>query len=319
MAAGHQVSVFNRGRSRPKPVAGIHQIEGDVTDADTYTELGDSYWDVVCQFLAFQPSDIVRDLNIFSGKCSQYIFVSTATVYRKPVSILPIRENSPLGNPYLEYGRNKQACEELLMAAHENGRIAATVVRPSHTYRARLPSIFVTGDHLAWRILHGKPVILPGDGETVWTLTHANDFARAFVRLFGMNAALGEIFHITDSLAYTWNRIYKLIGDTLGRPVDVKYVLTERVLAYAPAWRDSALGDKANSMIFDNRKIARIADGWSCETDLATGLGLVWRKIAARIEGAFYPPVSDDALVDQIILEQARADPISGGGTSHPS
>ena len=178
--AGHEVTVYNRGRRFDADLLGVDQIIGDFTDHATYATLASGGFDVVCQFLAFSPDSVERDIDTFAGRCGQYVFISTASAYRKPIPTPLIVEDTPLGNPFWAYSRSKAECEARLLEAHRSGRLPVTIVRPSHTYRERLPSTVVHGDHLAWRLLNGKPVIVHGDGESVWTLTHADDFARVF-------------------------------------------------------------------------------------------------------------------------------------------
>ncbi len=304
--AGHQVIVFNRGRSAEAPLPGVEQIIGDLHETQAYAALAQLNCDVICQFLAYEPADIARDLALFSGHCGQYIFISTASVYAKPLPVSIIDERCPVGNPFWDYSQKKQASETALLAAHADGRIAATIVRPSHTYRLRLPSIVISGDHLAWRILNSKPVPVPADGQSVWTVTHASDFARAFVALFGKPATYGEIFQITERHGHTWNRLLETAAQAIGHPAHLIPVRSKDLVACNPAWRGPLLGDKANTMIFDNTKIGQIADGWHCTVTLKDGIRGAWQATAQRLNAGFQPDPEIDRLIDRIVCRYSR-------------
>ena len=163
----------------------------------------------------------------------------------------------------------------------------------------------ITGDHLVWRLLRGKPVIVPGDGESLWTVTHSEDFARAFIQLFGHDQALGQAFHITDDIGHSWNRLLRAAAHQVGTGIDIRPVLTKTLLAYDPNWEGPLLGDKSNSKIFDNRKIADLAGGWQCEISLEQGIAKTWPRVAERLNNGFAPDPKLDALIDQIIAEQS--------------
>ena len=184
-----------------------------MSDGATYRELGRNGFDVVCQFIAFAPAQIANDIAAFSGKVGQYIFISSASVYQKPPRAIVISEQTPTINPYWGYSQNKIASEAMLKAA--NG-LSWTIVRPSHTVRTILPTMFNEGNSVAHRMQAGKPVIVAGDGTTPWTLTRSADFAVPLVEFFGRNAAYGEDFHITSDNAYTWDSIYRTIAAGFG-------------------------------------------------------------------------------------------------------
>lgn len=303
--AGHQVTVYNRGARPGFETASVNHVVGDVGDDTLYVELAKQNFDVVCQFLAFEPKDIERDIRIFGGRCGQYVFVSSTSAYAKPIPDPLIREGTPLGNPFWAYSRSKQACEERLRAAEDAGDIRVTIIRPSHTYRTNLPSTIVRGDHLAWRLTNGKPVIVHGDGESIWTLTHAEDFARAFVRLCGRQEALGSVFNITDSTGHTWNRILRTIGAAIGVEPKIVSVLSRTLVAYEPSWTGTLLGDKSNSMIFDTSKVSRAAGGWRCAISLEEGVTRAWRFAEDRLKAGYRPDPELDARIDQIIAENS--------------
>jgi nucleoside-diphosphate-sugar epimerase len=217
-----RVTVFNRGATGALLPKGVESIMGEMGDA-RYRELGRSGFDVVCQFIAFTPDQIARDIEVFSGGAAQYVFISSASVYPKRPRHYVITEKTPAVNPYWAYSQNKIACETALMAARG---LDWTIVRPSHTVRTILPTVFNEGDALGRRLLAGKPVIVAGDGATPWTLARCVDFAAPLVGLFGKRDAFGEVFHITSDNAYTWNDITNAIAAGLGVKADIVHVPT---------------------------------------------------------------------------------------------
>jgi nucleoside-diphosphate-sugar epimerase len=302
--AGHEVSIFNRGLRLGADDLGATQVVGDFNDNDSYARLADHQFDVVCQFLAYNETAVDRDIATFSGRCGQYIFISSASAYQKPCPYPVIREDTPLGNPFWAYSREKAACESRLLAAHDQGKLPVTIIRPSHTYRTRVPSIVIQGDHLAWRLLNGKPIIIPGDGESVWTLTHSDDFARAFVQTFGNPRSLGECIHITEEFGHTWNQIIRTVARTLGVDADICHILSKALVAYEPAWTGPLLGDKSNSMIFDTQKIKNLTGGWQCEIPLDQGVARAWTFAAQRLAVGYIPDPALDGLIDRIIADE---------------
>lgn len=304
MDAGHEVSVFNRGMAHCSAAPGARQIVGDITDDDSYSVVGQGEYDIICQFLAFVPETIQRDIELFSGRCQQYIFISSASVYQKPIPYLPITENMAIGNPYLPYSRKKAACEQRLLDAQRAGELPVIIVRPSHTYRTRLPSTIIHGDHLAWRVLKGKKIIVHGDGESVWTLTHSDDFARALVGLFGKEDAIGQDFHITETSGQTWRHIIECVADTIGKPVEICPIASRKLIEYDSSWEGPLLGDKSNSLIFDNQKIRQALGSWSCAVPLAEGLKRAWSFVEKRLEGGYAPDAELDDRIDSILGDQ---------------
>lgn len=293
---GHEVAVFNRGHHNDGLPAECRFITGDVEDDAAYARLAAERFDVVCQFRLFTPEAMRRDVDVFSERCGQYVFISSASAYAKPVRGLPITEATPLGNPHWAYSRAKAEMEALLQA---QARLPYTIVRPSHTYRAKMPTPL--GGEVS-RLLRGKPVVIHGDGESLWTLTHARDFARPFARLLGQPRALGEAFHVTGYRAWSWNEIFEAIAAALGveRPAWV-HVASDTLVRYHPDWEGPLLGDKAPSVLFDNRKVKRVVGDFSCPIDPWEGM---------RMVAASHPPRADDfdpaidALYDRIAAEQ---------------
>ena len=295
---GHEVTVFNRGNNNAGLPPECRLITGDLEDDAAYQRLAGLHFDVVCQFRLFTPSAMERDIAVFTGHCDQYLFISSASAYRKPVRGLPITESMPLENPYWEYSRAKAAMEAMIRA---QTALRYTIVRPSHTYRTKMP--VPLGGEVS-RMLRGKPVVLHGDGESLWTVTHARDFARPFARLLGEPRALGEAFHITNDRQWPWNEIFEAIAAALGVPQpQIVHVATDTLIRYRPEWEGPLLGDKTPSVIFDNSKVKRVVGDFECPIDPWEGMRLVARD---------HPPRADvydrqlDGLYDRIVAEQGR-------------
>ena len=292
---GHEVTVFNRGNHNARLPAGCHFLTGDVADDAAYGALARERFDVVCQFRLFAVEEIERDVRLFAGACGQYVFVSSASAYRKPVRGLPITEATPLDNPHWAYSRAKAAMERVLQAQRA---LPFTIVRPSHTYRTRMPTPL--GGEVA-RLLRGEPVVVHGDGESLWTITHARDFARPFARLLGAPGALGEAFHVTNDRAWTWNEIFDAIAAALGtgRP-ELVHVASDTLVRYEPEWEGKLLGDKAASVLFDNAKVKSVVGDFDCPIGPWEGMAMV----AAEHPPAAASDPALDALYDRIIAEQ---------------
>lgn len=263
VALGHDVSVLNRGSSstlRPLPPE-VRAIRADIREPDSVrAALGHDTsspleFDVACEFLAFTPEHARTDLDLFEGRVGQYVFISSASAYQTPPSRLPVTESTPLVNPEWQYSRDKIACEDLLVEAVRERGFPATIVRPSHTYdRTLLPTLGGYTDIARMRA--GRPVLVHGDGTSLWTITHHRDFAVAFAGLLGNPAAIGDSFHITGDHAPTWNQIYGWLADAAGvAEPELVHVASETIAAVHPAWGPGLLGDKAHSMVFDNAKV----------------------------------------------------------------
>jgi nucleoside-diphosphate-sugar epimerase len=235
------------------------------------TALGDDQrFDVVADFIAFTPEHVAKDYAIFKNLCRQYIFISSASAYQKPLSSYLITESTPLANPYWEYSRNKIACEELLMSKYRENGFPITIVRPSHTYDERSVPMGVHGNNGSWqvvkRMIEGKPVIMHGDGTSLWTMTHNSDFARAFTGLLHNMHAVGEAVQITSDETLDWNQIYRSIADALNVQLKAVHVPSDFLAQNGPYDFTGGLsGDKANSVVFDNTKLKRLVPGF-CAT-----------------------------------------------------
>jgi len=284
----------------PRAVGAPEVEPGDIGDA-RYRELGSGGFDVVCQFIAFTPEQITRDVELFSGGAAQYIFISSASVYQKPPRHYVITEETPAVNPYWRYSQDKIACEAAVKAARG---LKWTIVRPSHTVRTMLPTVFNEGDALAHRLLAGKPVIVAGDGATPWTLTRCADFAVPFVLLFGKSAALGETFHITSDNAYIWNDITNTIATGLGVRADIVHVPTDKLIRYLPDSEGPLMGDKTWAALFDNSKVKAVAGDFDCVKDLAEVLAEPIASFKARLKKDGPKTSEWDQPMDRIAREQ---------------
>lgn len=301
LKAGHKVSVFNRGQRHEKLPEGVTSIVGDMKDPQSYAQLGKQNWDVVAQFMVFTPEQMQQDIDVFTGKTGQYIFISSASVYQKTPWAYMTTEQTPAVNPYWPYSQAKIACENLM----KGSKLGWTNVRPSHTVRSGLPTIFNEGDSVAYRMLAGKPVIVPGDGTAVWTLTRSEDFAKAFTGLLGNKAALGEDIHITGDVGFTWDAIYQSIAKGLGTTARIVHVPTDTLVRYKPDWAGPLLGDKTWTTLFDNSKVKRIAGDFTCETDLDKILSEPVRYLKQRMAAKAPYSTELEALTDRIVAEQS--------------
>lgn len=269
---GHEVSVLNRGLTRTRPLQDeVRSHIADVRDVESVRRaVGSAEFDVIADFTSFTPAHVQLHMNLWSNRVGQYIFISSASAYQTPPSRLPVVESTPLDNPHWQYSREKAACEELLMAEHRGHGFPATVVRPSHTYdRTLVP--FDGGWTVVDRVKRGLPIVVHGDGTSLWTLTHHEDFATAFAGILGEPKALGEAYHITSDDTYTWNRIAELMGAAANASPDIVHVASDSIAAIDPEWGASLLGDKAHSMVFDNTKIKQIVPGWRANVTFEVG------------------------------------------------
>lgn len=306
LALGHDVSVFNRGQTEQALPAQVRQITGDLGDDAGYARLGEQRFDVVCQFFGFDLQRVEKDLQVFAGKTGQYVFISTASAYAKPIDRFErITERTPLVNPFWEYSQKKTAMEQRLLAAHRAGQLPVTIVRPSHTYQRRMPSALGGGDWTARRMREGLPVIVHGDGTSLWTLTHASDFARPFVRLFGNPGAIGEDFHITGENVHTWDEILTQMARALGVQPQLVHIASDTLVRHEPSWKGPLHGDKSPSTLFDNSKVARVAGPFPTLMTIEEGFRLAAREVLGRLErGAGKDPALDEK-VERILRDQA--------------
>ena len=315
-SADWEVWLLNRGSRAADVPAGVHQIRADISDeADTAEKLRDMQFDAVCEFIGFTPDQVERDWRLFRGKTRQYIYISSASAYLKPAAGYIITEGTTLANPYWEYSRNKIACEAFLMAKYREEGFPVTVVRPSHTYDERSVPLGVHGKNGSWqvirRILDGKPVIIHGDGSSLWTLTHNSDFARGFTGLMGNPLAVGEAFQITGDETLTWNQIHETIAAALGKELHPYHVasdfLAEAGRKYGYDFEGGLIGDKAVSVVFDNSRLKRAVPDMRTEVPFRVGVRRTLDYILSHPECQREDP-EFDAWCDRVIasLEAAK-------------
>jgi nucleoside-diphosphate-sugar epimerase len=309
LSQGIELTFLCRSLSARHPVpAGVEVLRGDVRDPrSARAALGDRRFDVAVQWIGFVPDHIELDIELFRGRVRQYVFISSASAYQTPPARLPVTESTPLHNPHWKYSRDKIACEERLVHAYRAEGFPATIVRPSHTYDAALLPV-----HGGWTIVdrmrRGLPVPVHGDGTSLWTLTHHEDFARAFVGLLGRDEAVGDAFHITSDESPTWNQIHELLARAAGARAKLVHVPSELIAAFDPEWGSSLLGDKAHSMVFDNTKIKRLVPGFQAVIPYSRG---VEQQIAWYDHDAARRVVDDalNATIDRILAGYDRAWP----------
>jgi len=306
-AKGIDLWLLNRGVRKmdlpaiPNLMADIHMPE------DARAALQGQPFDVVVDWIAYTPDDIERDLTLFRGRVKQYIFISSASAYQKPPAYPVITESTPLHNPYWEYSRNKIACETRLIQAYREEGFPVTIVRPSLTYDPNFPiAIGGWGCYtLADRLKKGRPIIIHGDGSSLWVVTHAEDFARGFLGLIGNWQALGHAFHITSDEVLTWNQIYQTIADALGVEADFVHIPSDFIARVAPQMTGTLLGDKTWSVIFDNSKIKAFTPSFQAVIPFREGIRrtLAWFDADERrrcVDGA----VNEE--MDRIIAAYTR-------------
>jgi nucleoside-diphosphate-sugar epimerase len=280
---GLDLTLLTRGKHDANIPHGARILSGDVNAPELASKLSQENFDAVVDWIAFTPADIERDINLFRGRTRQFIFISSASVYQKPPSHYLITESTPLANPYWDYSRNKIACEERLMQAYRDGSFPITIVRPSLTYGETLvPLIMNSWAEMSYtavdRMLRGQEVIVPGDGTSLWVLTHNTDFAKGLVGLLGNEQAIGHAFHITSDEVLTWNQIYKTVATATGVEPKIVHIPSDFIVACLPEKEGSLLGDKSLSVVFDNTKIKRFVPDYCATTTFAQGIrrSLAW-------------------------------------------
>jgi nucleoside-diphosphate-sugar epimerase len=271
---GWDLYLLNRGIRETK-VDGAHHIRADVYNNKNLADsLRNHLWDVVVDWIAFTEEDIERDLELFRGKTKQFIFISSASAYQKPLSHPIVRESTPLFNPYWQYSRDKIACEMRLMKAYREEGFPVTIVRPSLTYSTVIPVALGGWQEytVVDRMKRGKKIIVHGDGTSLWTITHAEDFAKGFFGLMSHPQAIGQDFHITSDELFTWNQIYQMLADAVGVPPNIVHIPSEFICTFDPEQTGNLLGDKAHSVIFDNTKIKTLVPGFQATIPFHQGI-----------------------------------------------
>jgi len=311
---GEELYIVNRGnRNEALGDEGVTYITCDIQDEEKLSSLIEELsFDVVVDFIAFEPSHLERDYRLFKNKTKQFIFISSASVYQKPLSDYRVNEGTPLSNPNWAYSRNKIACEAYLMDLYRYEGFPVTIVRPSHTYGNQSIPISVKGHQGSWqvvrRMLEGKPVIIQGDGTALWTMTHTSDFAKGFVGLMGNIHAIGEAVQITSDETLTWNQIYQAIADALGVKLNPFHVASDFLAGCSDYdFSGSLLGDKAHTVVFDNSKLKRLVPGFVATTRFDQGIKATidhfLENVALQKEDLEF-----DAWCERVIeaMEQAR-------------
>lgn len=311
---GDDLTLLNRGNRAEDVPAGAKVICCDINNEALVAEkLAGECFDAVCQFVGYKPEHVQRDYRLFAGKTKQYIFISSTAAYQKPVVNYRMTEETAFCNPYWDYAREKAACEEFLMQKYREEGFPVTIVRPSHTYGERSVPLAVRGKKGSWQILkrmmEGKKVIIHGDGTNLWTLTHNSDFAKGFVGLIGNPVALGEAFHITSDESVTWNQVYQIVADRLNVPLHAYHVSTDFLSAVNPPhdYWGSLMGDKANSVVFDNTKLKKAVPGFQATVSVAEGIANTVDYVLAHPQCQADDPEFDD-WCDKVInaLENAK-------------
>jgi nucleoside-diphosphate-sugar epimerase len=308
----HELYLINRGNRNNCLPDGYEPITCDINNEKAVMELlADMKFDVVADFIAFVPEQLERDYRLFAGKTKQFIFISSASAYQKPLSDYKINEGTPLANPYWEYSRNKIACEDFLMKMYRDNGFPVTIVRPSHTYDERSIPLGVHGSNGSWsvakRMLERKPVIIHGDGTSLWAMTHNSDFADAFIGLLGNIHAIGESVQITTDESITWNQVYKSIADALGVELKPYYVPSDFLAKCSDYdFTGGLIGDKANSVVFDNTKIKRLVPGFTAKVRFDQGIRMTINNVLNNKELQIEDPEFDE-WCDKVITAMDEA------------
>jgi len=271
--AGLKVTVLTRGNRPAELPASVLRVTGDASDPGTLAELARRRFDGVVNFVAFDAADVHRDVEAFRGRVGQYVFISSASVYRKPPPRYVVTESAPLGNPHWEYAQKKVEAEDALRLAHRDKGFPVTIVRPSYTYgETWIPTTSGSDYTVVHRLRRGLEIVVPGDGTSLFVLTHATDFARGLVGLLGQASAEGEAFHITSDEVQTWNQIHETIARVIGVEPRIVHVPSDFIARIDERRGASLLGDKAWSLVFDNSKLHRVVPGFQARVPFADGV-----------------------------------------------
>ena len=302
VAAGHNLTLLNRG-TRPITIDGAESLVADINDeAAVATAIKDRRFDVVANFIGFTAEDMARDQRLFQGKCDQYIFISSASAYQKPQGHPVITESTPLANPHWQYSRDKIACELFLNQAYRDCGFPITIIRPSLTYDTVIPMAIGgwTDYTIVERMRRGDPVISHGDGTSLWTITHSEDFAKGMLGLMGNQQAIGDSFHITSDEILNWDQIYQALAAAIGVEANIIHIPSDFISKMVP-WQEGNLqGDKAVSVIFDNSKLKRLVPGFCATIPFKVGIKRTIEWFEADPKRCETRP-NDDQMLDAII------------------
>ncbi len=281
-ARGMEVTLLSRGQQAADIPTGVKTLVADINDPALSARIANESFDVVVDWIAFTPADIERDLKLFRGRTKQFIFISSTSAYQKPQTHYLMKETTPLANPYWEYARLKIACEERLMQAHRDDGFPVTIVRPSLTYGETLVPLVLNSWKMSYtavdRMIRGAKLVVPGDGTSLWVVTHNSDFAKGLVGLFGQTQAIGEAFHITSDEVLTWDQLFRIVGAAAGAEPKLVHIPSDFIAACIPEKTGTLLGDKSVSVVFDNSKIKRVVPDYRATTTYADGIrkSLAW-------------------------------------------
>lgn len=286
----HEVYLLNRGSRSAELPDNVTVLQCDINDEAEVKRVTDGMtFDAVGEFIGFTVAQVQRDVRLFQGRTKQYLYISSASAYQKPLSDPVITESTPLANPYWQYSRDKIECEEYLMKQYQENGFPVTIVRPSHTYDERSVPLGVHGKLGSWQVLkrmiEGKPVIIHGDGTSLWTLTHSSDFAKGYCGLLGNLHAIGQAFHITSNESLTWDQIYHIIADALGVELKAVHIPSDFLASVSDYdLTGSLIGDKANSVIFDNSKLKRAVPDFTATVRADQGIRSTIQHILSHSE-----------------------------------
>jgi nucleoside-diphosphate-sugar epimerase len=279
---GMDLTLLSRGQHKTELPPGVKTIIADVNDPALPKKLEHESFDAVVDWVAYTAVDIERDLKLFRGRTRQFVFISSASAYQKPQTHYLMTESTPLANPHWDYSRNKIACEERLMQAYRDEGFPVTIVRPSFTYGdTQIPLVLNSWQQpytVVDRMIRGQKIVIPGDGTSLWVLTHNSDFAKGFVGLLGHQQAIGQAFHITSDEVLTWDQLYRIVGAAVGVEPKLVHISSDYIVACVPQEEGALLGDKSVSVVFDNSKIKRFVPGYCATTTFAEGVrqSLAW-------------------------------------------
>ncbi len=279
---GIDLTLLSRGQHATGVPEGVKTLVSDINDPALVPKLERESFDAVVDWIAFTPADIERDLKLFRGRTRQYIFISSTSAYQKPQTHYLMTESTPLANPYWDYSRNKIACEERLMQAYREDGFPVTIVRPSLTYGETLVPLVLNSWQKSYtavdRMLRGQKLIVPGDGSSLWVITHNTDFAKGLVGLLGHQQAIGHAFHITSDEVMTWDQLFRVVGAAVGVEPKLVHIPSDFIAACIPEKTGTLTGDKSVSVVFDNSKIKRFVPGFCATTSFAEGVqkSLAW-------------------------------------------